>query len=34
MPSLAIATLGCKLNQLESEAIAASFKREGFNLVP
>jgi threonylcarbamoyladenosine tRNA methylthiotransferase MtaB len=27
-------TLGCKLNQLESEAIAASFKNEGFSLVP
>ncbi|MDR2071488.1 MAG: tRNA (N(6)-L-threonylcarbamoyladenosine(37)-C(2))-methylthiotransferase MtaB [Treponema sp.] len=34
MPSIAIATLGCKLNQLESEAIAASFKAEGFSLVP
>jgi threonylcarbamoyladenosine tRNA methylthiotransferase MtaB len=34
MPSIAIATLGCKLNQLESEAIAASFKAEGFNLLP
>ncbi|MDR0387554.1 MAG: tRNA (N(6)-L-threonylcarbamoyladenosine(37)-C(2))-methylthiotransferase MtaB [Treponema sp.] len=33
MPSVAIVTLGCKLNQLESEAIAASFKNEGFNLV-
>lgn len=34
MPSIAIATLGCKLNQLESEAIAASFKAGGFSLVP
>jgi threonylcarbamoyladenosine tRNA methylthiotransferase MtaB len=34
MPSIAIATLGCKLNQLESEAIAALFKEEGFRLVP
>jgi threonylcarbamoyladenosine tRNA methylthiotransferase MtaB len=34
MPSIAIATLGCKLNQLESEAIAASFKDHGFSLVP
>jgi threonylcarbamoyladenosine tRNA methylthiotransferase MtaB len=34
MPSIAITTLGCKLNQLESEAIAALFKGEGFRLVP
>ncbi|MDR0759310.1 MAG: tRNA (N(6)-L-threonylcarbamoyladenosine(37)-C(2))-methylthiotransferase MtaB [Treponema sp.] len=34
MPSIAIATLGCKLNQLESEAIAASFRAGGFSLVP
>jgi threonylcarbamoyladenosine tRNA methylthiotransferase MtaB len=34
MPSIAIVTLGCKLNQLESEAIAASFKGKGFSLVP
>ena len=27
-------TLGCKLNQLESEAIADSFCREGFTFVP
>ena len=27
-------TLGCKLNQLETESIASSFCREGFNLVP
>jgi threonylcarbamoyladenosine tRNA methylthiotransferase MtaB len=27
-------TLGCKLNQLESEAIADSFKKAGFRLVP
>ncbi|GHU84080.1 tRNA (N(6)-L-threonylcarbamoyladenosine(37)-C(2))-methylthiotransferase MtaB [Spirochaetia bacterium] len=33
MISIAIQTLGCKLNQLESEAIAASFKLEGFRLV-
>ena len=29
-----IFTLGCKLNQLESEAIADSFKKAGFRLVP
>jgi threonylcarbamoyladenosine tRNA methylthiotransferase MtaB len=34
MPSIAVVTLGCKLNQLESEAIAASFKAQGFSLVP
>ena len=27
-------TLGCKLNQLETEAIADSFYREGFSLIP
>ena len=27
-------TLGCKLNQLETEAVAGSFCREGFSLVP
>ena len=27
-------TLGCKLNQLESEAIADSFRLEGFELIP
>jgi threonylcarbamoyladenosine tRNA methylthiotransferase MtaB len=34
MPSLAVHTFGCKLNQLESEAIAAAFRDEGFQLVP
>jgi threonylcarbamoyladenosine tRNA methylthiotransferase MtaB len=29
-----VLTLGCKLNQLESEAIADSFKKAGFRLVP
>lgn len=29
-----IFTLGCKLNQLESEAIADSFRKAGFRLVP
>jgi len=29
-----IFTLGCKLNQLESEAIADSFKKAGFRLLP
>ena len=27
-------TLGCKLNQLESESIADAFRREGFSVVP
>ena len=27
-------TLGCKLNQLESEAIAAAFSKEGFTVIP
>ncbi len=31
---VAIFTLGCKLNQLESESIANAFKREGFSQVP
>jgi threonylcarbamoyladenosine tRNA methylthiotransferase MtaB len=30
----AVETLGCKLNLLESEAIAASFKKAGFTLAP
>jgi len=34
MYSIAIYTLGCKLNQLESEAIAGSFRKAGFPLVP
>ncbi|GHU96959.1 tRNA (N(6)-L-threonylcarbamoyladenosine(37)-C(2))-methylthiotransferase MtaB [Spirochaetia bacterium] len=34
MISLSLETLGCKLNQLESEAIAESFTRSGFSLVP
>jgi threonylcarbamoyladenosine tRNA methylthiotransferase MtaB len=34
MISLSLETLGCKLNQLESEAIADSFTRSGFSLVP
>ena len=29
-----IYTLGCKLNQCESEAIAAAFQEEGFSVVP
>jgi threonylcarbamoyladenosine tRNA methylthiotransferase MtaB len=32
--SFSIYTLGCKLNQLESEAIAASFKDAGFTIGP
>ena len=31
---VAIYTLGCKLNQLESEALAASFRNAGFPLIP
>jgi threonylcarbamoyladenosine tRNA methylthiotransferase MtaB len=32
--SFSVQTLGCKLNQIESEAIADSFKRAGLTLVP
>jgi threonylcarbamoyladenosine tRNA methylthiotransferase MtaB len=31
---LSVYTLGCKLNQLETEAISDSFRKEGFNLIP
>jgi threonylcarbamoyladenosine tRNA methylthiotransferase MtaB len=34
MMNFSIFTLGCKLNQLESEAIADSFRKAGFRLVP
>ncbi|MDR2482844.1 MAG: tRNA (N(6)-L-threonylcarbamoyladenosine(37)-C(2))-methylthiotransferase MtaB [Treponema sp.] len=34
MLSLSVYTLGCKLNQAESEAVAAAFKREGFQVAP
>jgi threonylcarbamoyladenosine tRNA methylthiotransferase MtaB len=34
MRSFSIQTLGCKLNQIESEAIADSFRRAGFKLLP
>ncbi|MDR2478209.1 MAG: tRNA (N(6)-L-threonylcarbamoyladenosine(37)-C(2))-methylthiotransferase MtaB [Treponema sp.] len=34
MVSVSIYTLGCKVNQLESEAIAAAFVKEGCALVP
>jgi threonylcarbamoyladenosine tRNA methylthiotransferase MtaB len=34
MPSAAIQTLGCKLNQLESESIVEAFSRAGFSIVP
>lgn len=34
MFSIALQTLGCKLNQLESESLAGAFIREGFTLVP
>jgi threonylcarbamoyladenosine tRNA methylthiotransferase MtaB len=31
---VSIHTLGCKLNQLEGEAVAAAFRQEGFPLIP
>jgi threonylcarbamoyladenosine tRNA methylthiotransferase MtaB len=34
LPNFSIFTLGCKLNQLESEAIADAFRKAGFRLVP
>jgi threonylcarbamoyladenosine tRNA methylthiotransferase MtaB len=34
MFSVAVGTLGCKLNQLESEAIAGAFAAAGFQLLP
>jgi threonylcarbamoyladenosine tRNA methylthiotransferase MtaB len=34
IPTFAIQTLGCKLNQLESEAIAEAFKKAGFVIAP
>jgi threonylcarbamoyladenosine tRNA methylthiotransferase MtaB len=34
IPHFSIYTLGCKLNQLESEAIADSFRQAGFRIVP
>ncbi|MDR1058050.1 MAG: hypothetical protein LBL43_00755, partial [Treponema sp.] len=34
MLSVAVRTLGCKLNQLESESIAGSFQHEGFRVLP
>jgi threonylcarbamoyladenosine tRNA methylthiotransferase MtaB len=34
MFSFSIYTLGCKLNQLESESIADAFRREGFPVIP
>jgi threonylcarbamoyladenosine tRNA methylthiotransferase MtaB len=34
MPSVALYTLGCKLNQLESESIADAFVKAGFALAP
>jgi threonylcarbamoyladenosine tRNA methylthiotransferase MtaB len=33
-PGVSIFTLGCKLNQLESEALAAAFRGAGFSLLP
>ncbi|MDR2258060.1 MAG: radical SAM protein [Treponema sp.] len=32
--SVSVYTLGCKLNQLESEAFADAFRREGFPVIP
>ncbi len=34
MTTLAIATLGCKVNQFESEALMASLEQRGYRLVP
>jgi threonylcarbamoyladenosine tRNA methylthiotransferase MtaB len=34
MRSFAIYTLGCKVNQLESEALTGAFRREGFAMMP
>jgi threonylcarbamoyladenosine tRNA methylthiotransferase MtaB len=34
MATVAIATLGCKVNQFESEAMIESLEREGYRLVP
>jgi threonylcarbamoyladenosine tRNA methylthiotransferase MtaB len=34
MTRVAIATLGCKVNQFESEALMASLEERGYNLVP
>ncbi|GHV66726.1 tRNA (N(6)-L-threonylcarbamoyladenosine(37)-C(2))-methylthiotransferase MtaB [Spirochaetia bacterium] len=34
MPSFSVYTLGCKLNQAETEAIASSFKKAGWTLLP
>lgn len=34
MFSFSIYTLGCKVNQLESESLADAFRREGFSLMP
>jgi len=34
MATVAIATLGCKVNQFESEALMASLEERGYSLVP
>ncbi|MDR2194574.1 MAG: tRNA (N(6)-L-threonylcarbamoyladenosine(37)-C(2))-methylthiotransferase MtaB [Treponema sp.] len=34
MASVSIYTLGCKLNQLESEAVAGAFREAGFSVLP
>lgn len=34
MPSVAFATLGCKVNQSETEAIEGLFKKRGYTVVP
>ncbi|MDR0710713.1 MAG: hypothetical protein LBF77_11680, partial [Spirochaetaceae bacterium] len=33
-PVVAVYTLGCKLNQLESESIAGAFRAAGFPVIP
>ncbi|HBK61420.1 MAG TPA: tRNA (N(6)-L-threonylcarbamoyladenosine(37)-C(2))-methylthiotransferase MtaB, partial [Firmicutes bacterium] len=34
MRRVAIATLGCKVNQYDSDALALQFRKEGFEVVP
>ena len=34
MKTVAIATLGCKINQFESEVLTGSFGKEGYRMVP
>lgn len=34
MPSVAVLTLGCKVNRYDSQALMEAFQREGFDVVP